>query len=62
MATYDRLKAAERAVEIAKQAVQAGILHPVTPNSMTDPAESGKKSAEWIGGFIAELTNRIEKL
>ncbi|MFP3638125.1 hypothetical protein [Paraburkholderia sp. SIMBA_054] len=62
MATYDRFKAAERAVEIAKLAVQAGLINSVTPHGLDDPAKSGTKAAEWVGGFIAELTDRIEKL
>lgn len=62
MATYDRFKAAERAVEIAKLAVEGGLINTVTPHNLENPALSGKKAAEWVGSFIAELADRIEKL
>ncbi|MGQ7939145.1 hypothetical protein [Paraburkholderia sp. D1E] len=62
MATYNRTESTERAIEIAKLAVQAGVLHPVAVDNKRSPDDSGKMSAAWLGGFIAELTDRIEKL
>ncbi|PRX32242.1 hypothetical protein B0G75_104263 [Paraburkholderia sp. BL18I3N2] len=62
MATYNRTEATERAIEIARLAVQAGVLHPVAVDNRSNPEESGKNAAAWLGGFVAELAGRIEKL
>jgi uncharacterized lipoprotein len=62
MANYERYNASQQALEIAKLAVGAGLLKPTTPDNYDNPADSGKKAAEWVGAFIEELTTRIEKL
>jgi len=62
MALYENKDATLKALDLAKLAIENGLLAGVTPNGFVNPAESGKKTAEFVGGFVKELTKQIESL
>jgi hypothetical protein len=62
MALYGKEDATLKALEFTKLAIDKGLLGPVSPNGFGNPADAGKKTAEFVGGFIKQLTKEIESL
>ncbi|BAO88932.1 hypothetical protein [Caballeronia cordobensis] len=62
MALYDKDGATIKAIELVQNAIQQGLLASVTPNTMGNPTESGKKTAEFVGSLIKELSKQIESM
>jgi len=59
---YDRFAATERAIELAKLAVQSGLFTPINAVNFANADSAGRDAAAYLAGFVAELADRIEKL
>jgi hypothetical protein len=59
---YDRYHATEKAIDLAKQAIQSGVLAPVNASNFSNVEAAGKDAANYLASFIEELADRIEKL
>ncbi|MBU9385111.1 hypothetical protein [Burkholderia gladioli] len=62
MTTYNKIEAAEKAIELTSKALSAGWFTPAQPHGHLNPANTGKQGAEFLGAFIKQLAKELESL